>query len=82
MFLDLKYCPYCDSPLDGVIYVREKQVIGCENCIDSDWADFEEDEDDEEIEADMADFFYHLDKEEELAERQYALIKEELYGEG
>lgn len=70
-FMGFRYCPYCESDIEGgEVYIREGQLIGCENCISREWADFEEEDGSEE-----GDFDYHSHKEEAVCERQEALLR-------
>ena len=36
-------CPHCKAEIDEIIYVRDKEIIGCESCIKqyelSEWAE-------------------------------------------
>ena len=44
----MKYCPHCETLLDAEteVYVMAGEVLGCDNCIRTTWADefFDEEE--------------------------------------
>lgn len=44
----MKYCPHCETLLDAKteVYVMAGEVLGCDNCIRTAWADefFDEEE--------------------------------------
>lgn len=44
----MKYCPHCETLLDAEteVYVMAGEVLGCDNCIRTAWADefFDEEE--------------------------------------
>ena len=50
-------CPHCDSYIGegDFCFMRDGEVIGCENCIEHDTVELE---DEEEIEADFYDSLY------------------------
>ena len=69
MFVEFMRCPACDAILgDGdKIYVRNSEVLGCDNCIEEDYADSEDYEDDEEERyADYCDMLNDLAREERV----------------
>lgn len=54
----MKYCPHCETLLDAEteVYVRAGEVLGCDNCIRTAWADeFFDEEELEEMEQDRRD---------------------------
>lgn len=54
----MKYCPHCETLLDAEteVYVMAGEVLGCDNCIRTAWADeFFDEEELEEMEQDRRD---------------------------
>lgn len=77
MFLGYRECPHCKMQLDAdtaIFVCDDDEVIGCEYCIRQTYADFEDDYEDE-LEAEAADFAYHSGKEEAYCNSQEALLR-------
>ena len=54
----MKYCPHCETLLDAEteVYVMAGEVLGCDNCIRTAWADeFFDEEELQEMEQDRRD---------------------------
>lgn len=74
MYITSRYCPHCDAELDtdSYIYTQDGNVIGCDNCIKQDWADFDE-EDEEELEEELEADYYDSIRDEMHIERVFGL---------
>jgi len=67
MILKDDICPVCGKQLDYLthIYVRDGECLGCEYCVDEDYPDAEE-IDEEEMFADHCDFINDMAREERM----------------